>query len=60
VSTDRYAHLRENLALHRAVTAARKSIVWCLECQRHHADESGLCPVCQPAPPVRSEDRSAA
>ena len=47
-SRDRYAHLRANLDLHREVTAERTSVWWCTECQLHQADESGLCPLCQP------------
>jgi hypothetical protein len=49
-SRDPYAHLRANLALHRAVTAERTYVWWCAECQLHQADESGLCPLCGPGP----------
>ena len=48
-SHDRYAHLRENLTVHREMHAASTSILWCQACGYHHADESGLCPVCRPS-----------
>jgi hypothetical protein len=47
-SHDPYAHLRENLAVYRESHAVRTSILWCTDCGYHHADESGLCPVCRP------------
>lgn len=47
-SHDPYAHLRENLAVYRESHAVRTSILWCTSCGYHHADESGLCPVCRP------------
>ena len=46
---DRFAHLRANLERHRAVTAHRTYLWWCIECQLHQADDSGLCPMCRPA-----------
>ena len=49
--TDRYTHLRANLALHRAVTSERTYTWWCSECELHQADESGLCPLCRPGDP---------
>lgn len=56
---DRYAHLRANLQQHRRVTAQRSYTWWCVECQLHQADESGLCPLCRPVQ-VSLEDESAA
>ena len=50
---DRYAHLRANLAQHHAVHTTRTAIEWCRTCQEHHADETGLCPVCKPVEDVR-------
>ena len=47
-SLDRYAHLRQNLAVHREMHAVSTSILWCSACGYHHADASGLCPVCRP------------
>ena len=52
---DRFAHLRANLAQHRAVTQERTYTWWCTECELHEADESGLCPVCRPDVPVAGE-----
>ena len=56
---DPFAHLRLNLEQHRTVTQQRTYTWWCAECQIHLADESGLCPLCQPDRPV-SHDGSAA
>jgi hypothetical protein len=50
---DPFAHLRENLELHRAATRQRTYTWWCTECQLHQADESGLCPLCQPDTPAQ-------
>ena len=58
-SRDPYAHLRANLALHRAVTAERTYVGWCTECQLHQADESGLCPLCGPGPAAGDVSLSA-
>jgi hypothetical protein len=52
---DRFAHLRANLAQHRAVTQERTYTWWCTECELHEADESGLCPLCQPDVPAAGE-----
>jgi rubrerythrin len=57
---DRYAHLRANLETHRAATAQRTYVWWCTECGLHQADESGLCPVCRPAPQAVRADEPAA
>ena len=56
MSTDRYAHLRANLDVHRAMTSARLEIAWCRDCEWHLADESGYCPLCLPATTVASPE----
>ena len=57
-TSDRFAHLRANLEVHRAATAQRTYTWWCTECELHQADESGLCPLCRPDVPT--SDVSAA
>lgn len=57
--SDRYRHLRANLELHREVTSARTHTWWCLECQLHQADDTGLCPMCGPQPGLLDGESAA-